>query len=92
MLHVTSILAKGANNMMARDNGFQLRACSRFQDKYAVIFANGGCFLSELQVRFDELAQLKGELETLAKRCEEFTRDVSTENPGDLLKEIQHHH
>jgi len=74
---------RGLSRKLSLDLSKTVKACKRFCDTYAVNFQNlsesadGRRSFPVIQTTSDELESLKEKLESLAVRCDDFTRDVS---------------
>lgn len=74
---------RGLSRKLSLDLSKTVKACKRFCDAYAINFQNlsesadGRRSFPAIQTTSDELESLKEKLESLAVRCDDFTRDVS---------------
>jgi len=75
------------SEQLSQDISKTVDACERFCRKYAIYFQslpgppNVHLSLAATQTTFDRLELLKKTLESLAERCDDFARDVSSDRP-----------
>jgi hypothetical protein len=78
------------SRQLAQDLSKTVNACERFCLQHAVYFQNlpesesacGRRPLAAIQTTFDELESLKKIFESLAERCDDLARDVSSDRPS----------
>jgi hypothetical protein len=83
---------RGLSRKLSLDLSKTVNACERFCYICAINFQNfsesadGRRSLPAIQTTFGELEWLKETLESLAVRCDDFTRDVSLDHPSTSLR------